>query len=82
MKITLKDASNSIIATVENGNQSSYLSIHSADGWIEKTVTFTNTAGYGNIRYIEVESGGKDLGIWGGHYGINFDDAVLSINGM
>ena len=74
-KITVLDDTMISIAVVENGNQSTPLTINSYPGWEEQTVTFTNTGGLTNIRYIQVESGGKDTKGWSGHYGTQFDDA-------
>jgi F-box protein 2 len=48
------------------------------DAWRLASNTFTD---YGpGLRYVTFEDGGQDGEFWGGHYGIRFDDAWLSID--
>jgi len=75
--VTLKllDNSFSIVASVTTGTKT----IVPNDGWVQATVSFTNTAGLTNIVYFEVESMGDDGESWAGFYGTIFDDATLSV---
>lgn len=81
MLLTVKDDTDTEITSVEYGNQSSPLTLSGAD-WREMTLSFTNSASFSNIRYLEIESGVRDINptAWAGHYGPSIDDSSLAVN--
>lgn len=75
LTIRIYDSSDSLLASASTGVKT----INTNQGWTELETAWTNTAGYANIRYIEVESTGNDGESWAGHYGTRFDEARLHI---
>ncbi len=73
IKVELRDASNAVIATWNQGTQAAPLTAPSS--WTVFNAEFKN---YGpGVRYIYFEDGGIDGGYWGGQYGTYHDAATV-----
>ena len=71
--VELRDSLGNVIASYGDGSQSSPLIADTS--WKNSNHTFSN---YGTgLRYVYVESGGKDVEYWAGHYGTKIDEAMV-----
>jgi hypothetical protein len=71
--LELRDSLGNVIASYDDGSQSSPLI--SDTSWQTSNHTFIN---YGaGLRYIYFESGGKDVEFWAGYYGTKMDEAII-----
>jgi hypothetical protein len=76
LRVELRRGDNSVIAAFTRGTPAAPLTVAIGASVTESFVF----SGYGpGLRYIYWEDGGKDAGIWSGHFGTALDDAIVSI---